>query len=336
MSIHAPGPAVARPELLRESHWDDSRLGPTSRCCMAEFAAAGRLRSIAHFSNNILDFVVRPEGVGPQAAEHDEYTVNEIEGSLGGDLVLWFEERDQTLHQLNTGELMRVVVATPAGGFYCGRVKLRLHLVGITEEPDGADALDLAMNRLITQIREKVYNLPDEHLGGDRGLPMEPLAPDTEDGFAFEVGLMALDDTSMEPRLRGLWPRFVNASDLHYAALYHDWSLVCVGDAFDHKQMSPRFMNIEPTRRRALYRDIANRLRSDIARLRDIVRPAPDAPISRLVLDVQEGAIYIHWVGSSTGDFVLGVTLNQLQVDVAERRLRGLVAELPPPFDRPT
>jgi hypothetical protein len=43
------------------------------------------------------------------------------------------------------------------------------------------------------------------------------------------------------------------------------------------------------------------------------------------VLDVQEGAVYIHWLDSRRGDFLLGVTLDQPMVDRAERRLRALV-----------
>jgi hypothetical protein len=328
--LHAPGHGVAQPELLKEPHWDDSKLGSTSARCMEEFVESGRLRSITHFSNGILDFVIRPEGSGLRAPEYDEDAINEDEGRPGGQFVLSFEDLDHALRQLNTGELMRMVVATPSGSLYCGRVKLRLHLVGITEEPDGADDLDIAMNRLVTRVRAEVHDLADEHLGGTRNLARPPVAPMSEDRFAFEVGLRAIDGPRNEPMLRGLWPRFVNFDDLHYAALYHDWSLVCVGDAFDDARMSPRFMNIEPNRRRALYRDVAHRLRSDIARLRDILRPVTVDPINRLALDVQEGAIYIHWLGSGTGDFILGVTLNQILVDAAEQRLRRLIAELPP------
>ncbi len=309
--VHTGEHGVVVPQLLKEPHWDDSKLKSTSDRCEAELRASGLLRSITHFSNGILDFVVRPRGSGIQMPEYDEDIVNESEGRPGGQLVLCFEDLDHALGELNTGELMRTVVATPSGSLYCGRVKLRLHLVGIIEQPgraDGAEHLDTSMNRLLTRVRVEVHNLADEHLGGDRTLPVTPVAPTPRHEFAFEAGLKALDDPSTELRLRSLWPGFVNCKDLHYAALYQDWSLVCVGDAFDDKGMSPRFMNIEPSRRRALYRDLAHRLRSDIARLRDALRPVTTEPINRLVMDVQEGAIYIHWLGGRTGDFILGVS----------------------------
>lgn len=330
--LHPGERGVIEPELLKEPHWDDSRLSSTSDRCCAEFVTSGRLRSIAHFSNNILDFVVRPLGTGLRQPEHDEDSINEDEGRTGGQLVLCFEDFGRPLRQLNTGELMRMVVATPSGGLYCARVKLGLHLVGITHAPDGADELDSVMNRLVTRVRGDVHDLPDEHLGGDHRLAAPPVPPMSARKFAFEAGLKALDDPAMELRLRSLWPRFVSHLDLHYAAVYRDWSLVCVGDAFDDENIGPKFMTIEPSHRRALYRDLAHRLRSDIARLRDVLRSVTTDPINRLVLDVQEGAIYIHWLGSGTGDFILGVTLNQILVDVAERRLRLLIAELPPPY----
>jgi hypothetical protein len=327
--MHVGGQDVVVPELLKEPHWDDSKLSSTSDRCQAEFVASGRLRSIAHFSNQILDFVIRPSGAGLQRPEHDEDAINEEEGRPGGQLVLCFEDFDQALRQLNTGELMRTIVATPSGSLYCARVKQALHLVGITHAPDGVDDLDTTMNRLVTMVRDEVHNLPDERLGGDRRWHLSAVPPITEHQFAFEVGLTALESPHLETRLRSLWPRFVNCEDLHYAALYRDWSLVCVGDAFDDDRISPRFMNIEPPRRRSLYRDIAHRLRADIARLRDVLHPVTADPINRLVLDVQEGSVYIHWLGTGTGDFILGVTLNQILVHAAEQRLRGLIAELP-------
>jgi hypothetical protein len=332
--LNTVGDAVGRPELLKEPHWDETRLGSLSGLCVAEFAASGHLRSIGHFSNDILDFIVRPRGAGLQASVHEEDVITEDEGRAGGQLVLWFEDLNQALAQLNTGELMRMVVATSSGSLYCGRVKLRLHLVGLTRERDGADHLDNTMNRLITRIRSEIYKLADEHLGGDRNLSVNPVEPGVNDGFTFELGLKARAEAVLGARLRGLWPRFVNVDDLHYAALYHDWTLVCVGDTFDHLRMGPQFMDIDPSQRRALYRDIVHLLRSDLARLRDMLRPITRDPIDRLVLDVQEGALYIHWLGRGTGDFILGVTLDQIRVDVAERRLRMLIAELPYPYAR--
>lgn len=327
--LNTAGHGIAEPELLKEPHWDDSERSP-SDVCVAEFAATHGLRSIAHFSNRFLDFVVRPHGVGRQSPDYGDDEISEAEGRTGGELVQCFEDFDLALRPTKTGELMRMVVAAPEGcGLYCGRIKLGLHLVGITRESGGADHLDFTMNRIITQIRDEFYRLPDEHLGGDRRLSMRPVPSDDGDAFSFDLAREELKGTAMEVRLNSLWAGFVNYVDLQYAALYRDWSLVCVGDAFDHRKLGPQFRNIEPGARRALYRDVAQRLRTDIARLRDIMLPVTTAPIDRLVLDVQEGAVYIHWLGRRTGDFIVGVTMNQELVHVAEQRLRMLAGELP-------
>lgn len=317
-------------ELLAEAHWRtrDDRI--TLSCQDSVRAHPAALRSVAHFSNGALDFVVRPQNAAPLATpRRPENGTASAEGRPGRHLVSCTEDFNHSMQGLGTGELMRVVVGTGSGGMFCGRIRAGQYLVGITLGADRLDELDTVCSDLVRCIRTDVHHLPDELLGGERGRDLPEVAESQK--LHFDPGLSVGDDE----RLRALWHRFVTPEDLQYAAYYRDWSLVCAGDAFDDQALSPRLLGIAPRARRAMYRDLAARLRVDITRLRGALRPVTRAPIDRLVLDVQEGAVYIHWLGRGTGSFALGVTVDQYRVDDAENRLRGLLTTLPPLPPRP-
>ncbi|MEU5402323.1 hypothetical protein ABZ348_23845 [Streptomyces sp. NPDC005963] len=317
------------PVALHAEHWNTKVQEDISELCQRHVTECPSIRSVAHYSNGILDFVVHVHDAEPLRGGLLVDHRIDAEGRPGHQLVRCVQDIDRSLAPLRTGELMRTVVGTPTGALYCGRVKADQHLVGITVDGDGIDAMDGQLNKLVTEMRI-LMNLPNEYLGG---LELPYLVPDGTEGLQFLTG-HTVDEPS-EARLRGLWHRFVNHTDLQYLAYYRGWELICVGDAFDSPHLGLRFLAIEPDSRRRKYRDIAGGLRTDIARLRDALHSITRDPIDRLVLDVQEGAVYIHWLpGGRSGDFLLGVTLDQHQVGNAERRLREVLNELPPPSPR--
>lgn len=317
--------ARARTVVLTERHDDGHR--PLSDRCQDAFADSAAIRSIAHFGNGIIDFAVRPENARPlpntTLVTEDPL---ESEGAMGRQLIRSFQDLDTELNRFQTGDLMRMVVQTRSCGLYCGRVRARQHLVGVTLDSD-VPALDEAMNRLVTRLRTEVYNLPDENPGGAEGASRAEL--DTVQKLTFEGGLR--HDPARVGQLRGIWHRFVNPTDLQYASYFQHWTLTCAGDAFEDPGLSPRFLDMTASARRALYRDLAGRLRGTVARLQDVLRPITRDPIDRLVLDVQEGAVYLHRLPTGLDDLVIGVTMDQFLVGRAEQRLRELVSEIPAP-----
>lgn len=320
---------VPRPEdpteLLHEDHWpSDNRVTQVCRDIVTDHPLA--LRSVAHYSHGALDFVVLPRGSAPLTAPHGARTEAIVEeGRPGRHLVVCTEDLNRSLQRLGTGELMRVVVGTPTGGMYCGRIKGGQHLTGLTLSADTVAELDASLNDAVRTIRIEVYHLPDELLGGSADA--RPADPGGGTDLHFEVGLDTRG-TAEEARLAGVWRACVNPYDLQYGAYYRDWSMVCAGDAFDDPRLSWRLNDIPSRARRLMYRDLAVRLRSDVTRLRHALRPVADGPIDRLVLDVQQGAIYLHWPGRGTGTFLLGVTTDQPQVALAENGLRSLLSAL--------
>ncbi|WP_063836209.1 hypothetical protein [Actinacidiphila yeochonensis] len=319
----AAEPEQAGPELLIEQHWT-AKDSPVVRACVAAVAEHGpAFRSVAHYSHGVLDFAVRPRGSAPLRTPR---TVSgrllAAEGWPGRHLVVCVEDFDRALQRLETGELMRLVVEAPDGGMYCARIRAGQHLVGVTQSGDTVAELDDGLNLLVTRIRREVHHLPDELLGGDGKLvPAEPAGTGE---LHWEAALSAGGPGS-PASLRSVWDDHVNAVNLQYAAYYRDWTAVCAGDAFDDPDLGVRLGSIPSGERRAMYRDLAGRLRADITRLRQILRPVSDQQIRRLVLDVQEGAVYIHWFGHGPGTFLLGVTVDQPQVALAEERLGSLL-----------
>lgn len=244
-----------------------------------------------------------------------------VEGRPGRHLVVCTEDLNRSLERFGTGELMRVVIGTAGGGMYCARIRAGQYLTGVTRSGETVDALDRTLNGVVRRIRTQVHSLPDENLGGD--VDSSPRALEAASALNF-VTTTDPEGDGAEDMLGETWRRFVNPVDLQYAALYRRWSLLCAGDAFDDPGLYVRLLGVPSSTRRTMYRDLAVRLRADVTRLRHALRPVTEAPIERLVLDVQEGAVYIHWLGQDTGTFLLGVTVEQPRVAEAETRLRDL------------
>ncbi|MFE5537693.1 hypothetical protein [Streptomyces sp. NPDC056492] len=322
-------PAPHGTQTLTEHHWAPERLGRITSLCDEAVSSTPGIRSLSHFGNGILDFVVcrtdrRPLGamVGDLGDERDE------ESLPGSRLLLSTQDVGVLLQPLGTGELMRTVVANGEGCLWGGRVKPGEYLAAVTDSAEGADAMDAAMNALVTRIRTEVHRLPDELPGGDPAARPGPSRVDEgRTRLRVDFGTAATPEPAYEERLRALWLAHLNTNDLQYAAYYRDWTLVCAGDVFESDDLGPKFLGVSVRTRRTAYRELSRSLRGHLIRLADalgLVAPArADRPaVERLVLDVQEGAIYLAW--TSSREFLVGVTLDQTQVANADARLQRL------------
>ncbi|MFC9292887.1 hypothetical protein ACFTWH_05770 [Streptomyces sp. NPDC057011] len=324
-------PAQQRTEILKESHWTPQRHGRITELCQEAVASAGSgIRSLSHYSNGILDFVVCHTDRGPLSSMVADAGDDLQDESLPGSrLLLCTQDLGGILRPLGTGDLMRTVVANAGGGLWGGRVKPGEFLAGLTEEAASVEAMDATMNTLVTRLRTEVHRLPDELPGGSLtaapGHSTEQVSPRVDFGTATRPG------SGDEERLRHLLQGHLNTTDLQYAAYYRDWTLVCVGDVFDAPELGPRFLNVSVRSRRSAYRDLSQRLSGHLSRLTDalhlVAPPEPGGPpVDRLVLDVQEGAVYVTW--TSPSEFVVGVTLDQPQVGNADINLNRLARAL--------
>ncbi|MEV5408145.1 hypothetical protein AB0K60_04775 [Thermopolyspora sp. NPDC052614] len=314
------------PYLVREPHVHAGYDG-LIRYCGASLSAPHGPQYIAHYGTGVFDFSV-------DTFDHDECATllrmppketRDRYRHAARQFIVCVEDFDLSLRALNTGEVIRTVVqSVGSGALYCGRIRSGEYVVGAALPPLRAEAMDLRMNHLANEIRENEFRLGSEHPGGD--IPPSPADPgDVNPPSAPRTWSDSGLREQLQTRLFNDWAYSVGPDDLHYAALYRNWSPVHVGDVFDDPQLGRWFTDIAITSRRTLYQDIASRLRSDMSRLRHALRLIIDGPIDRLVLDVQAGALYVHWLQPGSGDFLVGVTLMQDKVWYAEARLRRLV-----------
>lgn len=323
-------PAQHASQTLREHHWSSQLHGTVTELAQEAAAATPAVRSLSHYSAGTLDFVVCRARRAPLSSTLLENGDDLQDESLAGSrLLLCTQDLGSLLRPLGTGELMRTIVANAGGGLWGGRVKPGEYLAAVADAPDDVQAMDEAMNELVTRIRTQVHKLPSEMLGGPASAPVQDTPLSAQ--LRVDYGTAAEPDGPYEQRLRALWGSHLSTSDLQYAAYYRDRTLVCVGDVFDAPDLGPRFMDVSVRTRRTAYRDLAFSLGSHLARLADalclVAAPGADQPVvERLVLDVQEGAVFVTW--PSADEFVVGVTLDQTQVRPAEDRLTRLAAAL--------
>ncbi|MEO3813817.1 hypothetical protein ABGB17_32880 [Sphaerisporangium sp. B11E5] len=311
--------------VIEAAHAGEAHRRLIAYCRRAVETGAG-LHCVSHFGSGVFDFSVDVLEAGdcedvlgmPCAQAREQYV------RVARQLVARHADFDESLTALRSGSLMRMIVEAGGVALHCGRLRAGEHLVGATLHAEQVEAMDRAMSGLVTEIRVRELRLSDEHPGGDHGMAQS--RPRLTSGPHFETG-PALG-TPSQARLFDLWAGAVNAEDLHYLALYKGWSPACAGDAFGDPALGLWFTDITLGTRRALYRDIARRLRADLARLRHALRHIVDAPVERLVLDVEAGALYVHWLGTAPGDFLLGVTFFQDKVHYAENRMREVAEEV--------
>lgn len=316
--------AVSDPKALVAPHAERG-YDHLIEACRSTAAACPEIRSLTHLTLNTVDFCVRAAAATPFEDALPWEDDVEVEGRPARRLVRWVSELDAAMRPLNTGELMRVLAVTRSAGAQCSRLREGQYVVGVSATGAGGDAVDRAVNAMVTDLRTRHYQQGDELPGGELGRPKRVL-----DGQVPLVMHVLTPDQDEESRLRGIWQRHVNPYDLQYAGYYRRHSPVCVGDAFEHGELVDTFLVVPVQTRRALYRDLVFRLGSALVELTDILRPVTGDPVERLVLDVQEGAVYVHWLDAAAGDFLVGVTVRQREVAVAEERLADLIAELRP------
>jgi hypothetical protein len=120
----------------------------------------------------------------------------------------------------------------------------------------------------------------------------------------------------------------LNIKDLHYLAYYVDKSCVMTLDLLDHPELG-RFHEVtEPWQRREEYLRQGKALHDLLNRLNQEFRPLNTGDLIRLVLDVERGAIYYYVVTTDTSRFVVGVTLDQYKVHVADHKMALLVDDI--------
>lgn len=115
---------------------------------------------------------------------------------------------------------------------------------------------------------------------------------------------------------------------LHYVAYYIRNECAFRLDVFEEPSVARFHGLVSPDERRAAYERYGVELHAMLNRLNTDFHEIDSGALVRLVLDVERGAIYYLVVHSETGRHLVGVTLNQDMVHVADTKLQRLVDEI--------
>lgn len=295
------------------------------RTCRDVVARTTDLHHIAFYTDRVLDFALDVL---------DDERANRVGlRRLGRQLCNEFEQLDQLLRNGRTGVLIRVVLRTADAEIVCDPVIRQQFVVGTSytsghDYIDEANDVDRAVAKLIGELRA--------HLG---------LKGQNPGGYEAEHDKLAIGQFPHDPHVEvmdgggaELPPHVVTAcraaldpAYLHLVAYCHGDEVLFLADTFDHQSMRPYFgRETTPEQRRAHYRMLSAQLSDISTSLNRVSANAVRSKLRRIVLDVEQGAVYCYRLDNSA--LLVGVTLYQPRVRHADLRMARLAHECDVPL----
>ncbi|MER7168250.1 hypothetical protein ABT336_19550 [Micromonospora sp. NPDC000207] len=339
MSTDAPTGDAGTPQsagrpvaVVLGSHLDGRRPGAVDACddLMREVPAVVHL---ARYSTGVCDFAL-------DSAPHtvDSTTLSAEERQLvDRDVVHVMTYLDAQLRPARSGNLLRIVLHTVRGALFVLQVRREQYLVamvhpegvpaaGAEPGPSGVQAADVALSRLANRLRNATSQ-PALDYGG--WLRFGVLADAVEHGETRttktpRARMWAVDSSYAD--LATICRDHLDPQSLHYAAVCRPGQVEATADLLDDDRLEPFADTIGPGRRRAFYGLVGQQI--DVL-LRMVVRaahPALGSRVRRLVLDVEEGALYCYPVGLDR--YLFAVTLAQEGIASSDERVALLSREL--------
>ncbi|MEV6871561.1 hypothetical protein [Amycolatopsis sp. NPDC051128] len=322
MSTSRTPDGTAVSHTVRASHANHA-FEPTIRLCR-ETLHANPLDYLAHYSDGLFDFSVDrlvPGEGGPGREDLQR---------VGQQLALRLTTVDRKLQEVRTGALIRTVLHTPSGAFFCDSVIPGQQVVGVIRDrsasrivrnpSDQEDVLaaDQAVALLVTAVRGRI-SLPSLNPGG-WDVPQSPEPAVTGEAIASVQQLGRLDERAVE-----LFNEALAIEELHMVAHCRDGEATLIADLFGESVLAPFFLQSSVAHRRRFYRSFCSELQTTVSTLNRMVKTVLGDLLVRVVLDVEQGAIYYYRLGAR--DYLVGVTLNQETQSRADERMARLALQ---------
>lgn len=334
-SPRADGAAMSTPETHEETaaHVGEEFAGTIAslRSTLRETAGLGYL---AHYSRGVFDFGIdrlgdspSPKAVPPGRTRRDQLR------RLGRALSITVSSLDRILQEARTGGLIRIVLQTEQGAGFCNLVVPTEFVVGSVVDQEGPGepggplpqfahvrAADIAMAELATRLRRRI-SLGSADPGGWESVGVGPVLPTTRSsGDPFVTVPTELDEQT--GRLMVECKRAVRAADLQLVAYCTHGRLLFVADQLGDRSLDPFFTQISVGARRRFYLDFSSHLWELAGKLNRAVTGVLGDLLLRMVLDVEQGAIYYYRL--SGDDYLVGVTIDQSRVSGTDDRMSRL------------
>lgn len=318
------GPRVHKAPHV-DARWDD-----VVEMLLTAIGRDHLLCHLGHYTDGFDDVTV---DVLHEDADHEEHEPDDYL-QTARTLSTVVSELEAHLIAVRTGSLIRVVLQTGQGVAYCDSVVPDQHVIGFgkTEPPPpplpwtaarNVREADELTSQLATDLRARI-SLQSLNPGGwkaarDPDDDVDPaLVPTATPGSLRETG----DVTST---LADQCRKFVDPRDLHYVALWANDEPVFTIDVFSDVKVG-RFFNesISVAQRRRFYAELGGRMPSLVKQFGRVCRKTLGGRPERLVLDVEQGAIYYYRVRAC--EYLVGVTLSQHEVVPADEKVARLAA----------
>jgi hypothetical protein len=319
MSTSPTPDGTAVSHTVRASHVNDA-FEPTIALCR-ETLHANPLDYLAHYGDGLFDF-----SVDRLAADGGELGREDLQ-RVGQQLALRLTTLDRKLQEVRTGGLIRTVLHAPSGAVFCDSVIPGQQVVGVARDrsaprtarnlPDHETVLaaDQAVALLVTTIRGRI-SLPSLNPGG-WNIRRSPEQPVTGEASASVQRLGEHDERAV-----ALFRDALALDDLHMVAHCHDGAATLIADLFGESALAPYFVQSSVAHRRRFYRLFCGELQTTVSTLNRMVRGVLGGLLARVVIDVEQGAIYYYRLGAR--DYLVGVTLNQETQSRADDRMARL------------
>ncbi|MDG9728650.1 MULTISPECIES: hypothetical protein [unclassified Streptomyces] len=277
---------------------------------------------VFNYSADILDRLPVPTEGSPAATDpadrRRQFT------RVGRQLHYVLGRMDHVLRSVDSGRLVRSVLQFGDGAVFHYYFRSDEYLTGFSLRADTVDAGDRAMADLIAAFREEL-GLPFLNPGGfvTASCPSAatPWAGSKEPHLVKEG-----DWGTPDPPVLARCARAVAVNGLHYAGYFAPDTGHLTADVFNDPALAGFFRTLSRDERRTRYVGLGERLHYVVARLNQSLRAVVPGRLTRVVLDVEEGALF--YADRGEGRFALGVSLDESQVARADRRMTDLVHSL--------
>ncbi len=295
------------------------------RTCRKLLATTPQLHFLGHYSQDLFDFGFTVlDGSGQDAAAVQW---------LGRQVSYEMNALDRVLQAARTGGLIRTVLQTEHAGVICQSVVPRENVVGLSLDRSPADTpdlllteapevrgADLALSGLVDELRALI-SLPSLNPGGWAPAALAVAQPSTEPKVTEPRVWRA--DADADHAVLDACLAAVRPEDLHFVGYCAGGELRASVDQLGHPSLAPFFTQISVDARREFYRGFSQQFGPLVLKLNRLLAGLnPSGPLLRVVLDVEQGAIFFYRLG--TEEYLVGVTVAQARVSNADERMARL------------
>jgi hypothetical protein len=252
----------------------------------------------------------------------------------GRKIVLMLEGANRELREVWTGELIRTVLHGERGACVCDAVVPRQQITAFRLDPlpagaqpltamPGIHGTDVLVGELVTAARQRLSQGSQNPGGwGARKPDLEPPAAENA-GAAAEPG-PEITGAAAGPLAEACLAA-VGPTDLHAIAHVRGNETVFAVDVLDDRRLAHFFTQISTADRRLFYGDFGAVFGVLAGRLNRACAGVLGDRLHRVVLDVQQGALYYYRLG--VGEYLFGVTLDQTGVSHCDDLMGRLAAD---------